>query len=134
MFRMAGTAALLGMVGLRVFRNMENWESIARFYGGGDTLGSFWKVIGAGFFLGPFLTTLLALAPLWLRRDAAVGLGAASACAAAFFTLEEGLIVFARSVNGSSAYVGAEPLLSAAVCGISIVTACCAGRAGRKKR
>ena len=42
--------------------------------------------------------------------------------AAAFFTFEEGLTVFARAMNAHSGCVGAEPLFSAPAWGISILT------------
>ena len=113
-----GTALLAGTLAVRAVRLLEHLESVRRFYF--STPGLTWTLLGAALLFGPYFAAAAAIAALWLRGDWAVLLGIAAACGAAFFTLEEGLTVFARAVNGNSGYVGAEPLLSILTCGISI--------------
>ena len=129
--RAAGTAALAGTRLLRVLRVLENLESVRRFYPG--TYGPLWTLIELALFFGPYLTAVSAIAALWLRRNAAGQLGTVNFCAAAFFTCEEGLTCFARYINANSAYVGAEPLFSALVCGVSAATVLGSLREGWQK-
>lgn len=118
--RLTGTAVLAGTLLVRVCRVLGNLESVRHFYFEGQ--GLLWTLIGLVLFIGPYLTAASAIAALWLRRKTAGELGSLNFCAAGFFTLEEGLTVFARMVNANSGYVGAEPLFSALACGISIIT------------
>ena len=129
--RAAGTALLAGILLLRGFRVWRGWESVWRFYSGGT--GPFWVLLEAALFLGPFLAAGSAIAALWLRWERAGKLGAVNACTAAFFVFGEGLTVLAREMDGNAGYVGAEPLLSAVVCGISVLTVVCSHRAGAKR-
>ena len=101
------TATGLFCVALRLFRVVENWESVERYYKLDPADGLVWLLLEAALLAGPFL----ALRDGWTK-----GLGLAAACISAFFTLEEGLTCFARAVNGNGGYVGAEPLLSAVIC------------------
>lgn len=117
--RLLGTAVLAGTLALRAVRALGELESVRRFYFDGQ--GLIWMLIGLALFCGPYLTAAAAIAALWLRRDWAGPLGAVAFCAAGFFTLDEGLTLFARAMNGNSGYVGAEPLFSALACGISII-------------
>ena len=68
------------------------------------------------------------MAALWLSRRRARHFGTGSLCAAAFFTLGEGLAVFARAMDGHGGYVGAEPLASLLVLGVSTAAVFCASR------
>lgn len=112
------SAAALGCLAARVIRVAAHWQSVAPFYGVG-VYGAGWSFVGLLLFAGPFLTALTALAGLWLRRDWAGRVSLAALGVSGFFALEEGLTLFARTVNGNGGYVGSEPLLSAAVCVIS---------------
>jgi len=96
-----------------------SWESVKRYYGFGSSQGPVWFLLGLVLFIGPFLTALAAILSLWWRGRGASDLAAACLCAGLFFTLEEGLVRFARAVNGNSGYVGAEPLLGLAVCAVA---------------
>ena len=119
LLRAAGTALLAGTVVLRTVRALWNLESVLAYYGG--AAGLFWKLLYLAAFLGPYLTTAAAMAALWLPRLRARQIGSWSLCAAAFFSLWEGLTVFARAMDGHGGYVGAEPLFSLLVLGISAV-------------
>ena len=132
MFRLAGTVLLAGILLLRLARILGNLESVRSFYPG--TYGSLWSLVELALFFGPFLVTGSAAAALWLRWDRAGKLGTVNICAAAFFVFEEGLIVFARWMDGNGGYVGAEPLFSAIVCAVSIAAVLRAHRAGGWKR
>ena len=110
------TAMVLGCLAVRVIRIVVHWQSVAQFYMFGRAGGSLWRLVGWVLFLGPYLTALAAGAGLWLRRDRAGDVSFAALCAGGFFVLYEGLTLFARAVNGNGGYVGAEPLLSLAVC------------------
>lgn len=125
----AGTALLAGTLLLRVLRTLENLESVRRFYSGAG--GPVWTPLFLALFLGPYLTAVSAAAALWLSGNRAEWLGAVSAGAAAFFVLEEGLTVFARSMNSHSGYVGAEPLFSLLACAVSAAAVL---RARRRER
>ena len=116
--RLLGTALLAGTLILRAARILGHLESVRVFYF--SVPGPLWTMLGAVLLSGPWLTAAAAVAALWLRRNRGVLWGIAAVCGAAFFTLEEGLTVFARAVNGNSGYVGAEPLLSILVLGISM--------------
>lgn len=128
------TAALLFTILLRIIRAAANWESVAGFY----RVDSPWALLAAVLFLGPFLAALSAVGALWRRWDQAAGLAAVNFCASGFFALWEGMTVFARAMDGHTAYAGAEPLLSAAVCGISALTVLggvlASGRRNQKRR
>ena len=128
LLRFAGTTALAAAVVLRAVRTIGNLESVLAFYNFGA--GPLWALLALALLFGPYLTALAAAYALWLPWDRAGRLGAAGFCAAAFFVFSEGLTVFARAINGHGAYVGAEPLLSALVCGISAITILAAHRAG----
>ena len=130
LFPFAGTALLAGTLAVRVLRLLGNWESVRRFYPGGQ--GVVWGLLGLALLFGPYLAAGSAAAALWLPREGAVKLGTVSLCAAAFFTFSEGLTVFARAMNGSAGYVGAEPAFSAAAAAISAATLLRALRAGRR--
>ena len=118
---MAGTTLLAGTLLLRVLRTLESLESVRRFYSGagGPVWTPLFLALFLALFLGPYLTAVSATAALWLSGNRAGRLGAVSAGAAAFFVLEEGLTVFARSMNGHSDYVGAEPLFSLLACAVA---------------
>ena len=128
----AGTAVLAASVLARAVRAMGDPESVYRFYIG--DAGPFWRLAGLVIFFGPYLVMLSAIAALWLRWDRAGGLGSVNLCASAFFTFLEGLTVFARYMGSHSSYVGADPLLSAIVCGISAATVWGAIRTGGRKQ
>lgn len=128
--RAAGTALLAGTVVLRAIRVLENLESVRRFYSGSG--GPAWTPVELALFLGPYLTAISAIAALWLPRERAGKLGTVNACSAAFFVFEEGLIVFARAMDGGSGYIGAEPLCGLLALGVSILTVFRALRAGQK--
>ena len=68
------------------------------------------------------------MAALWLSRRRARHFGTGSLCAAAFFTLGEGLAVFARAMDGHGGYVGVEPLTRLLVLGVSPAAVFCASR------
>lgn len=123
------SALLLGMFGYRVVRILGNVESVARYYRIDGAFSIFWLLLEGVLFLGPFAVTLSAALALRLPKRTAWKLGFSNACISAFFTFSEGLTCFARMMNGHSGYVGAEPLLSAAVCLISGLTVSCSGRA-----
>ena len=129
LFPVCGTALLAGTLAVRVLRLLGSWESVRRFYPGGQ--GPVWALLGMALFFGPYLAAGSAIAALWLPREGAVKLGTVSFCAAAFFTFAEGLTVFARAMNASSGYVGAEPAFSAAAAVISAATLFRAPRAER---
>ena len=112
------TAALLGCVAVRVVRMVARWESVARYYGVG-TYGTAWSFISLLFFAGPFLAALAAVVSLWLKQRWDAGVSLAALFVSGFLVLWEGLILFARAVNGNGGYAGAEPLLSIVVCAIS---------------
>lgn len=111
------TAAMLGVVMVRAVRICRNLESVTEWYSGGT--GPVWGPIIMAMFLGPFAAALAAALAPWFRNRAENALWAAGFFGGGFFTLEEGLTVFARSMDGRHAYVGAEPLLSLLVCLIS---------------
>lgn len=115
--RAALTAAMLGTVLARAVRIGRHPESVAGWYSG--PAGPLWALIYAVMFLGPFAAALAAASAPWVRGKAADVLWAAAFCGGGFFTLSEGLILFARSMDGRHAYVGAEPLLSLLVCAVS---------------
>ncbi len=117
--RIGGTTLLLGTIALRVLRIAGNRESVTAFYMVDSGLSLPWRFLFAALFLGPFITALIAATALWLDQKRAAGLAAVNFLIAGFFVLEEGLTVFARAVNGNSAYVGAEPLFSLLVCAVS---------------
>lgn len=130
--RAAGTAALAAATALRAYRALGSAENIRRFYLGDG--GFLWAQAGLALFFGPYLTAAFTAAALWLPRERAMAWARLNLCAAAFFVLEEGLIAFARTVNGHGGYVGAEPLLSALAGGISIITLLRARGAGRRNK
>ena len=98
------TAALLFTILLRIIRAAANWESVAGFY----RVDSPWALLAAVLFLGPFLAALSAVGALWRRWDQAAGLAAVNFCASGFFALWEGMTVFARAMDGHTAYAGAR--------------------------
>lgn len=115
--RAALAAVMLGTVLVRAVRICGSPESVMEWYSGGT--GPVWGLIKAALFLGPFAAALAAALAPWFRSRAANALWAAGFCGGGLFTLNEGLILFARAMGGHSAYVGAEPLLSLLVCLIS---------------
>ena len=106
LLQLAGTTLLAGTLLLRVLRTLESLESVRRFYSGAG--GPVWTPLFLALFLGPYLTAVSATAALWLSGNRAGRLGAVSAGA-----------VFARSINGHSDYVGAEPLFSLLACAVA---------------
>ena len=130
LFAASGTAALAGTLLLRAVRVLGSLESVRRFY---SAEGALWTLIGRALFFGPYLVAVSAVAALWLPRDRAGALRTVNFCAAAFFVFEEGLTVFARTMNAHSAYVGAEPLFSALVFAVSAAAVLQTSRAGRQK-
>lgn len=99
-------------------------ERVSAYCGGGT--GQFRSLLYPAAFLGPYLTAAAAIAALRLPRRRALRPGIRSLCAAAFFTFGEGLTVFARAMGGHGGCVGAEPLFSLLVLGVS--AAVCARR------
>lgn len=132
--RTGASAVLLGTAVLRAVRIAGNWESVAAFYTADGGLSLPWAVLSAALALGPFAVAVSAAAALWIRADRSAGLAAVNFFAGGFFTLWEGLTVFARGMNGHSAYVGAEPLLSLLVCAVSGVWLFRAQRRDWKKK
>ena len=101
----------------RLVRAARHWSGVADFFFPPDA-GPF-VLIAAALFLGPVALPLLCGLALWSRGRRARSLGLICLSAGGFFTLEEGLVLFARSMNGHGGYVGAEPGLSLFVCLIS---------------
>lgn len=116
LLRLALTAAMLGTVLARAVHIRGNPESVAAWYSGGA--GPVWGLLSAALFLGPFAAALAAAMAPWVRGRAADYLWYTGLCGG-FFALGEGLTLFARSMDGHHAYVGAEPLLSLLVFAVS---------------
>ena len=53
LFPFAGTALLAGTLAVRVLRLLGNWESVRRFYPGGQ--GVVWGLLGLALLFGPYL-------------------------------------------------------------------------------
>lgn len=121
--RSGASALLLLTAAVRVIRVVENRRSVLEFYRGSGGAGLLWTILGSMIFLGPFLTAASAVWALWLSRERAGTLAALNFCVAGFFAFFEGLLIFARSMNGSTGYVGAEPLFSLFACAVSGGTA-----------
>ena len=119
LLRAALTAVMLGTVLVRAVRIGRSRESVAGWWWYSGPPEPIWALVYAVMFLGPFAAALAAALAPWFRSRAANALWAAGFCGGGLFTLNEGLILFARAMGGHSAYVGAEPLLSLLVCLIS---------------
>ena len=116
-FRAGLTVPLAFCLLARLVRVFRHWPGVANFFFPADA-GPF-SLIAAALLLGPVALPLLSGLALWSEGRRARSLGLGCLLAGGFFALEEGLILFARAMNGHGGYVGAEPGLSLCVCLIS---------------